>query len=177
MKKLVLMLSATALLAMSQLANAQEQGQEAAEGSQQSAVETVATDPADAPAAEAPALSQAVRDAIGAPSEGKALVVFFRPSKFTGAAISFKVRENDVELGQLKNGNYFAQEVEPGAHAYVVHSEAKDITNVEVEAGDIQFLAASISMGFMAGRPNLAPSDAAAFEAALPKLKKSKPID
>ena len=30
MKKLVLMLSATALLAMSQLANAQEQGQEAA---------------------------------------------------------------------------------------------------------------------------------------------------
>ena len=104
-------------------------------------------------------------------------MVFFRPSKFVGAAIGFKVRENDVELGKLRNGNYFVLAVEPGEHSYVVHSEAKDITRIEAEAGETYFLSGSISMGVMAGRPNLSPSDATAFEAVLPKLKPSKPLD
>lgn len=119
------------------------------------------------------AFSEKVAAAVGAPPEGKAHVVFFRPSKFVGSAIGFKVRENDVELGKLRNGNYFVLAVEPGVHAYVVHSEAKDVTNIEAEAGETYFLSASISMGVMAGRPNLSPSDAAAFEAALGKLKKT----
>lgn len=183
-------LPATSLLLAMCLAlsvNAQEPQAAADEQTTEEATEaTEAVEAAEAPAAAEPAaapasagsgdLSAAVREAVGTPAEGKALVVFFRPSKFAGAAISFKVRENDVELGQLKSGNYFTQQVEPGAHAYVVHSEAKDITNLEFEAGETYFVAASISMGFMAGRPNLSPSDASAFEAALPKLKKSKPL-
>jgi hypothetical protein len=87
------------------------------------------------------------------------------------------VREGEVELGKLRNGNYFAIEVEPGQHAYVVHSEAKDVTNMEAEAGETYFFSGNITMGFMAGRPNLSPSDVTAFEAVLPKLKKSKPLD
>jgi hypothetical protein len=132
---------------------------------------------ATAPAAPTTALSEKVTAAIGTPGPGKALVVFFRPGKFVGAAVGFKVRENDVELGKLRNGNYFAIEVEPGQHSYVVHSETKDVTTIEAEAGETYFLSGSISMGIMAGRPNLAPSDAAAFEDVLPKLKKSKPLD
>jgi hypothetical protein len=122
-------------------------------------------------------LSANIISAIGTPSPGKAMVVFFRPSKFVGAAVGFKVRENDVELGKLRNGNYFAIEVEPGQHSYVVHSEAKDVTTIEAEAGETYFLSGSLNFGVVAGRPNLSPSDAAAFEAVLPKLKKSKPLD
>jgi hypothetical protein len=118
------------------------------------------------------ALSQKVLDAIGTPKEGKALVVFFRPSKFAGAAIKYKVREGEVELGQLSSGRYFVAQVEPGTHTYVVHSEAKDVTNIETEAGETYFLLGSVSMGFMAGHPNLSPSDAAAFEAAMGKMKR-----
>jgi len=141
------------------------------------AAEAVAVETAPAQAAPSAAgFSAKVLAAIGAPASGKALVVFFRPSKFTGAAIGFKVRENAVELGKLRNGNYFALEVEPGQHSYVVHSEAKDITNIEAEAGETYFLSGSISMGFMAGRPNLSPSNVAAFEAVLAKLKKSAPL-
>ena len=103
-------------------------------------------------------------------------MVFFRPKKFAGSAIGFKVRENEVALGKLRNGKYFTVEVEPGSHTYVVHSEAKDVTNTEAEAGETYFLSASISMGFMAGRPNLSPSDVTAFEAALPKLKLAEPL-
>jgi len=112
-----------------------------------------------------------VAAAVGAPEAGKARVVFFRPSKFAGGAVKFKVREGEAELGQLSSGRYFVKDLEPGAHVFTVHSEAKDVTNVELEAGQTYFFAGSISMGVMVGHPNLSPSDAAAFEAALKKMK------
>ena len=123
------------------------------------------------------ALSANVTAAVGVPAPGKALVVFFRPSKFVGGAVGFIVREGEAELGKLRNGTYFAVQVEPGPHAYAVHSEAKDITNIEAEEGETYFLSGSVSMGVMVGRPNLSPSDAGAFEAVLTKLKPAKPLN
>lgn len=109
--------------------------------------------------------------AIGAPAEGKGQIVFFRPSKFTGAAIGFKVREGEVELGKLRSGKYFVANVEPGTHQYTVHSEAKDVLTMEVEAGETYYVQGTITMGFMAGRPNLSPSDKATFDGMADKLK------
>lgn len=111
---------------------------------------------------------------IGTPAEGMAQIVFFRPKKFVGGAIGFIVREGETELGKLRNGNYFIAAVTPGKHAYVVHSEAKDVLNVELEAGETFFAKGSVTMGVMAGRPNLAPSSEAEFRAE--KLKPSKPL-
>lgn len=113
---------------------------------------------------------------IGAAPEGKGQVVFFRPSKFMGAAIGFIVREGQTELGKLRSGNYFVAAVEPGTHQYTVHSEAKDVMTLEVEAGETYYVQGSISMGVMAGRPNLSPSDRAAFDAIASKLKPSKAL-
>lgn len=132
---------------------------------------------ADAPAAaitEAPAAATAapaVAGKVGAPAEGKGQVVFFRPSKLTGAAIGFKVREGETELGKLRSGKYFIASVEPGTHQYTVHSEAKDVLTLEVEAGETYYVQGTISMGFMAGRPNLSPSDQATFDGMSSKLK------
>ncbi|GAB3002858.1 hypothetical protein GCM10010960_15940 [Arenimonas maotaiensis] len=123
--------------------------------------------------AEAP---DAATAAIGTPEPGKALVVFFRPSAFKGAAIGFIVREGETELGKLRNANFFTLQVEPGKHEYTVHSEAKDVTTIEAEEGETYFLSGEINMGFMAGRPNLSPSDLTAFRGAFPKLKPSKPL-
>lgn len=132
----------------------------------------------DAAPAPAPASApDAVSAAIGTPEAGKALVVFFRPSAFKGAAIGFIVREGEAELGKLRNGNFFTLQVAPGKHDYTVHSEAKDVTTIEAEEGETYFLSGEINMGFMAGRPNLSPSDMEAFKAAFPKLKKSKPLE
>ncbi len=115
--------------------------------------------------------------AIGTPEAGKALVVFFRPSAFKGAAIGFIVREGETELGKLRSGNYFTLQVAPGKHDYTVHSEAKDVTTIEAEEGETYFLSGEINMGLMAGRPNLSPSDLEAFKAAFKKLKPSKPLE
>jgi hypothetical protein len=130
-----------------------------------------------AAAASAAPLDPAVAEIVGKPAEGKALVVFFRPAKFSGAAVGFKVRESEHELGKLRNGNYFTVEAAPGAHAYTVHSEAKDLLNLEVEAGETYFVSGAVGMGFIVGRPNITPSTVADFEKVMKKLKKSKPLD
>jgi hypothetical protein len=122
--------------------------------------------------AEAAAPAAAAQGAmIGAPQPGKGQIVFFRPAKFAGAMIGFKVREGETVLGQLNPGKYFVASVEPGAHQYTVHSEAKDVVNLEVEAGETLYVQGTITMGLMVGRPNLAPSTQAEFDAVAKKLK------
>lgn len=136
-----------------------------------------------AAAAGSPSISVAAQEAptvagpasiIGAPAEGKGQVVFFRPSKLMGAAISYKVREGEQALGTLSIGRYFVTQVEPGAHLYTVHSESKDELRMEVEAGETYYVTSGMTMGVALYRPNLAPSDKAAFEAISGKLKLAK---
>lgn len=147
------------------------QAQTAAEAAP--AAEAAASAPADA----APEATKAnAGGLVSAPPEGKGQIVFFREKKFAGAAVNYKVREGEEELGKLSSGSYFVHVTEPGAHEYTVHSEAKDILNLEVEAGETYYVIGGITMGFLAGRPNLSPSDQATFDGMSGKLKPAKPI-
>src|ERR1044071_5287608 len=78
-------------------------------------------------------------------------VVFFREKKMMGAAISYKVRENGVELCKLGSGSFCTVQVPAGKHEYVTKTEAKDVLNMEVEPGETYYVQASISMGVAAG--------------------------
>lgn len=111
---------------------------------------------------------------IGVPPQGKGQIVFFRPSKFVGGAVGFKVREGETELGKLRSGKYFVHVAEPGTHEYRVHGETKDVLTMEIEAGETYYVQGTLGMGIVAGRPNLAPTDAAAFNALADKLKLAK---
>lgn len=158
------------MLMLPVLAGAQEAAEAVAE-----APDAVATDVAVADVvAEAPVAAAASNGLIGAAPEGHGQIVFFRPSKMAGGAIGFKVREGDVELGKLRSGKYFVANVEPGVHEYVVHSEAKDILTMEVEAGETYYVQGTLTMGILAGRPNLSPSDEATFNGMSKKLKLAK---
>jgi hypothetical protein len=108
---------------------------------------------------------------MAASPDGTGTVVFFREKKFAGAAISYKVRENGVELCKLKSGTFCTVTAPVGKHEYVVHSEAKDVLTLEVESGETYYVVGALSVGFLAGRPNLSPSDKAAFEGMKAKLK------
>jgi Protein of unknown function (DUF2846) len=131
--------------------------------------------PAATPATEA-AATASLPAGISAPPEGMGQIVFFRESKMMGAAIGFIVREGEEELGKLRNGTYFVHATTPGQHSYVVHSEAEDVMNIEVETGETYYVSGSLSMGVFAGRPNLSPSSQDAFGAASKKLKPAKPL-
>lgn len=132
----------------------------------------------DAPTADASAeVSATEGDAtggsglVGSPQAGMGQIVFFRPKKFAGGAIGFKVREGETELGKLRSGKYFIAAVEPGVHEYRVHSEAEDVLTMEVEDGETYYVQGTITMGVLTGRPNLSPSDAATFEGMADSLK------
>lgn len=160
-----------ALLSLSGAAMAQDAGTSA----QQPAASTEAA-PAVAPAAApAPATVNATANGlIAPPPAGKGQVVFFREKKFKGAAIHFKVREGDAELGKLGSGDYFVVPVDPGSHSFAVQTEAKDNLDIKVEAGQTYFVQASISMGFLAGHPHLAASDEASFVALADRLERKQ---
>ena len=73
---------------------------------------------AAAPAAPAPAV---VPGAIDAPPAGMGQVVFFRPSKFAGAAVSYKVRTGEglqTVVGNMTNGVYFTFQGAPGSYQF-----------------------------------------------------------
>nr|WP_238692176.1 hypothetical protein [Xanthomonas arboricola] len=55
-----------------------------------------------------------------------------------------------------------------------MHSEKKDILNIEVEAGETYYVQGGITMGILAGRPNLSPSDQATFEGMAAKLERAE---
>ncbi|TKR33765.1 DUF2846 domain-containing protein [Luteimonas gilva] len=139
-----------------------------AAASAQEAQAAAAAEPSAAPA------SAAANGLIGAPPSGKGQIVFFRPSKFAGAAVGFKVREGQTELGKLRSGKYFVAAVDPGQHQYTVHSEAEDVLTMEIEAGETYYVQGTINMGFLVGRPNLSPSDAATFNGMAAKLEKAQ---
>ncbi|HEX5162814.1 MAG TPA: DUF2846 domain-containing protein [Steroidobacteraceae bacterium] len=121
--------------------------------------------------AAAPAEAAAAAPAADAAAGGTGTVVFFREKKMMGMAISFKVRENGVELCKLGSGSFCTVTVPVGKHEFVTQTEAKDVLNLEVESGETYYVQASISMGVMAGHGNLAPSTKEAFEGMKAKLK------
>lgn len=141
-----------------------------------SAQDSTATQAPAAPASMEATQTAALPAGISAPPEGMGQIVFFRESKMMGAAMGFIVREGEEELGKLRNATYFVHSTTPGQHSYIVHSEAKDVINIEVEAGETYYVSGRIGMGVIAGRPNLSPSSQGAFVEALKKLKPAKPL-
>lgn len=138
------------------------------------AQDATATAQAEATVGEEKAAAAATAGVIGVPPQGKGQIVFFRPSKFVGGAVGFKVREGETELGKLRSGKYFVHVAEPGTHEYRVHGETKDVLTMEIEAGETYYVQGTLGMGIVAGRPNLSPTDAAAFNALADKLKLAK---
>ena len=180
--RLGLIMACVAALTLAGMAHAQDT---TATPPEQTATEAAAT--AEAPATdvaaqaealapdETTAVSPALPEGISAPPEGKGQIVFFRPSRLVGAALSFTVRENEVDLGRLPNARYFVHIAEPGIHEYEIGRN--DTMRMEIEPGETYYAIQSTQMGIVAGRAVLSPSDQAAFEQALPRMRLWEPRD
>jgi hypothetical protein len=130
-----------------------------------------------APAA-TPAAAPAASGKIPTPPAGKGQIVFFRPSRFVGMALSYSVHEGDTGVGKLGNGSYFILAEDPGPHTFTMNGEVTDTLHVEVDAGETQYVQQTLGVGIMSARPHITPSDQATFDS-MPKLKLSekKPTD
>ncbi|WP_448661275.1 hypothetical protein ACG3SL_11565 [Sphingomonas sp. CJ20] len=113
--------------------------------------------------------------AIGAPPEGMAQVVFWRPGSLMGMALGCTVREGEgaaeVEVARLGAGKYWVHLATPGKHQYYTTGEATDRLNMELEAGETYFVRCAIGAGIMSGRAQVSPSDRATFVGRAKKMK------
>lgn len=176
--KLKTIVVCAAALGLAGLAQAQETTTTPAEAPAATTEPAPATEAAPAPAetaAPAPAAAPAVAlpEGITAPPEGKGQIVFFRPNRFVGAALSFTVREGEAELGRLPNARYFVHVAEPGIHEYEIGRN--DTMRMEVEPGETYYVMQNTQMGIVAGRAVLSPSDQAAFVEAQPRIRLWEP--
>lgn len=114
--------------------------------------------------AEPAANTIALQNPIDPPQPGKGQVVFFRPSRITGMAVSFSVREGDNGIGKLTNGTYFVHDADLGTKEYNISSETRDTLRLEIEEGETYYVIQTIGMGILMARPNLTPSTATEFQ-------------
>lgn len=134
---------------------------------------------------QAPADAQA-SEAVGA--SGKGRIVFFRPSRLSGAIYTYHIVEvgddgkpakDAPELGDLPNGGAFSLEVEPGIHNYNITgpmavNRAEDRLRMEVEPGETYYLEQTVRIGVVTGGFMLVPADEARFVRSKAKLDKGK---
>src|SRR5262249_8046180 len=100
---------------------------------------------------------------VGAPPAGKGQIVFFRPNA-VGVLLTFSVHEGDKGVVKLPSNTYAVIPVDPGAHTYIIESEAKDTLTLEVEAGETYYVKQTMGMGLIVGHPHLNLSDQGSFD-------------
>ena len=146
------------------------------------AAPTEAQTPAPAPvptptSAPAPATAGPAAAGIAAPTAGKGQIVFFRPSRFIGMAVAWKLLDDKTELGKVANGRYLVVTLEPGAHDLVMDFGTKGKLHMEVDPDETYYIACGIAMGALLNHPDLIPSTREGFEAIAGKLKPAKSKD
>lgn len=148
---LVLSLTAHAALAQDQQTPAQPQPTQAPQTTQTAQPDTPAATAADA---------------------GKAVVVVYRPGKFTGKALEPSVYCDGKEVARMDNDRYFILLLEPGEHRIHMTQDNKRV-DVKLGAGEVAFVRIRIVMGMMKGRgePSLSDEEDAAKD-----LKKMEPL-
>ncbi len=145
---------------------AAEAVEDAAEEAEMAAQEAVAEAAPEEPAKPANHTPEGSPHFIPAPPSGKGQIVFYRSTRMgfaMGCTINQGTKKDKTKISSLGAGKYVIVTAEPGKQDYWVKNEKKDALTLLVEEGETQFVECRIKMGFMSGRPDLSPSDAAEF--------------
>lgn len=103
--------------------------------------------------------------------DGKGRIIFWRSGTYIGSGMGCGVNIGTERISAMGAGKYFVLDLDPGAYEFNAKSEAKDVLNTEVEAGETTVVKCTIKMGMMVGRPNLSPSTAEEFAEKRSNLK------
>ena len=101
-------------------------------------------------------MTAGAKDTLAAAPPDKAVVVFLRP-EFKNRAFSAAVYEDGRFIGIVMCGARLNHETEPGAHRYMVVSEAADFLDATLDAGKLYFVRVESRMGVWRARFSLAP--------------------
>lgn len=93
------------------------------------------------------------RPVISIPAD-KGVVYFVRRNAFRECAVSYQILENNVEIGALKNGTYFAYEVAEGKHTFSAETESEAFITVDVKKGQASYIVGGFAAGVLVGIPS-----------------------
>jgi hypothetical protein len=106
-------------------------------------------------------------------AEGKAVVIVYRPGKFTGKALEPSVFCDGTEVARMDNDRYFVLLLEPGEHRIHMTEDYKRV-DLKLGAGEVAFVRFRLDMNnVMKARGSVYLADE---EDALKDLKKMKPL-
>jgi hypothetical protein len=142
----------------------------------------------EAPASSATPSAGAPATTAATPGDAKGHIIFFRPSRLSGAFYTYHVVEvgddgkppkNAPHLADLHNGGAFSYDAEPGIHSYNITgplavNKAEDRLRMEVEPGETYYVEQTVRIGLVTGGFRLVPADQARFQAAHVKLDAPK---
>jgi hypothetical protein len=85
---------------------------------------------------------------------GKAVIYIYRPSMI-GAAIVYDVKRGDKVIITTKARGYYPYVSDPGEVELWAQTESKASITLDVKAGEVYYVKASVSVGLLVGRPRL----------------------
>ena len=89
------------------------------------------------------------------PIADKALVYFYRVSKFTGSGLQFRIHDGEKRIGAVGNRSYFYYLAEPGEHRFWSTTEARDELIITLEPNETYYTSVEARWGAFVGRPRL----------------------
>ncbi|HWU03751.1 MAG TPA: hypothetical protein VN222_13510, partial [Novosphingobium sp.] len=107
------------------------------------------------------------------PPPGRGLVIFYRPATLSWSGFGCSVKENGRKISSLGSGRWFAMSAVPGRHIFRVTAETSDELRMEVEEGEVHYVACRMKMGPLVARPFIRPVNAEDLRGA----GKLKPVD
>ncbi|OYZ07834.1 MAG: hypothetical protein B7Y36_18770 [Novosphingobium sp. 28-62-57] len=129
--------------------------------------EPVASAPATA--VEAPT---APEETAATTPEARGKIVLYRQGAMMGLALGCPIRYKERELVELGRNKYAELEVKPGK--YVLTNKTISV-QVDVDAGETQYVRCTIKMGMLTGRADLQYADKESFDKQAHEFEKKEP--
>ena len=93
----------------------------------------------------------------GPPGEGESKVIFCRPSRFTGSAVTFSLWDGPKLIGFAESGTYFEYRCNPGKHLFIAEAESDKAVDAELGAKKTYYVWVTPRMGFASANVGLTP--------------------
>ena len=90
-----------------------------------------------------------------APSQGSALVFFYRLQGGPGAPVSVDIMDNGIDIGKLPAGAYFVYHANPGVHEFTLTTESTARQRLQLQTGATYYIKADVSKNPLHFRPTL----------------------
>lgn len=113
------------------------------------------------------------------PKLDKGMLYVYRPSSFLGGGVFYDVhntnqQNNDLVIGELRNGGYIEAEVSVGENEIWGQTEAKSSVTIDIKKGETYCVKGGVGIGLLVGRPHLSIVDLNTCKAEILETRKAQ---